>query len=279
MLYIRSDNECKYTSVFLNSNHVFWKRNLETLPWARNHLVLAVSEIQAALWHVMLGLKGNVPQRINVNYARKKELNKKSDTDTRKCQNEDRIKHLDSHLTVPHSVLTRWAIQQQKPHSKIWIMHLVLICLLGLLLSLGLMRLYGHLFLALSPARMKQQSSEWSHFVLSPGTAKFTIYMHLCPTRQTYHNCITYIYIYITVHIRGRTGAQAVSPSLSTRRPRLNPRSVHVGFVDTSTGTSFSRSTSVLPCQSHSTKPILIHSSLTLCNLSKLWHRWLQKRT
>lgn len=61
MLYIRSDNECKYTRVFLNSNHVFWKRNLETLPWARNHLVLAVSEIKAALRHVMLGPKCNVP--------------------------------------------------------------------------------------------------------------------------------------------------------------------------------------------------------------------------
>jgi len=61
MLYIRSDNECKYTSVFLNSNHVFLKQNLETLPWARNHLVLAVSEIKAALRHVMLRPKGSVP--------------------------------------------------------------------------------------------------------------------------------------------------------------------------------------------------------------------------
>jgi len=61
MLYIRSDNECKYTCVFLNSNHVFWKRNLETLPWARNLLVLAVSDIKEALRHVTLGPKGNVP--------------------------------------------------------------------------------------------------------------------------------------------------------------------------------------------------------------------------
>jgi hypothetical protein len=118
----------------------------------------------------------------NFKSARQKELNKKSNTDAWKHQNEHSIKHSDPHHNKCHTVQLNYASRYDHPTMPSFVSVPD-----TLTWSFALSR---------APARIKQ-SSWWWHFVLPRGTAEFTGYMHFCLTRQKYHKFIT---LYILQH-------------------------------------------------------------------------------